>query len=82
MGYDPWAGWLVASYALYLVAGLCWLPAVWLQIRMSRLARAAASAGTALPPAYAGAFRAWFLLGWPGFLSVVALLFLMVVRPA
>lgn len=38
----PWAsGWIAASLALYALAGACWLPVVWLQIRMRRLAEEA-----------------------------------------
>jgi uncharacterized membrane protein len=35
----PWSTpWLAASIALYLVAGACWLPVVWLQLRMRDMA--------------------------------------------
>ena len=33
--------WLMASIALYLFAGACWLPVVWLQLRMKALAEEA-----------------------------------------
>lgn len=29
-GGIPWNVWIVASLALYLLAGACWLPVVWL----------------------------------------------------
>ena len=41
--------WVILSLGLYAVAGGCWLPVVWLQIRMQRIAEEAA-AGPA-PPA-------------------------------
>ena len=37
IGIDPGQLWLVASYALYVLAGLCWVPVVWLQIRMKQM---------------------------------------------
>lgn len=51
----PWhSPWLLASVVLYLLVGACWLPVVWLQIRMHRMAgeatRAGAPAAGAVPP--------------------------------
>lgn len=80
-GYDPGEGWLILAYVLYALALGCWVPVVALQIRARDLARAAAGAGTALPAAYSRAMRAWFILGWPAFLSLIAIFALMVARP-
>lgn len=81
-GYDWADGWLLATYGLYALAGACWLPVVWLQIRMRNLVRDALSAGTPPPPAFDRLFRIWFLLGWPAFAGLVAVFFLMVTKPA
>jgi uncharacterized membrane protein len=75
-------GWLAASLALYVVAGIFWLPVVWMQIRMRDLAGAAALAGEQLPESYHRLFRLWFAFGFPGFGSVMAILWLMIVKPA
>jgi uncharacterized membrane protein len=40
-GYDLSQTWLWASLALYVLIGACWLPVVYLQIRMRGLAEAA-----------------------------------------
>jgi uncharacterized membrane protein len=82
VGHDPLAPWLVASYVLYVVTGLCWLPVVWMQLRLRDMARTAAEVQAELPPAYFALMRLWFLLGWPAFLSVLAIYALMVLRPA
>jgi uncharacterized membrane protein len=74
--------WIVWSTVLYLVAGACWLPVVWLQIQMRELARAAVAANTALPPLYWRYFRIWWALGIPAFLALVVVFYLMVARPA
>lgn len=75
----PWSSdWIVAALALYALAGACWLPVVAIQIRLARLAATAQARREALPPAYARAMRSWFLLGWPAFLAVLAILWLMV----
>ena len=74
--------WLMASVALYLVAGLCWLPVVWLQIRMSQIAAESAARGdAALPPAYWRYARMWEYLGYPAFVAMVVVYFLMVLKP-
>ena len=79
LGFDSF--WLGAAVALYVLVGACWLPVLWLQIRARDLALAAASSGQALPPAYFSAMRWWFALGWPAFLSVLAIFWLMVRKP-
>jgi uncharacterized membrane protein len=74
-------GWLLLSFALYVVAGLFWLPVVWMQIRMRDLAAAAAQKGKPLAQRYRRLFRLWFLFGFPGFGSVAAILWLMIAKP-
>ncbi|MCC8940155.1 DUF2269 domain-containing protein [Bradyrhizobium sp. Arg68] len=73
--------WLLASLALYAVAGAFWVPVVFMQIEMRDLAQAAASKGNALPPRYFALFRRWFLFGIPGFGSVMIILWLMIAKP-
>ncbi len=74
--------WLMASIVLYLVVGACWLPVVVLQIKMRDLAIAAVAAKQqTLPPRYHQLRRAWFWLGWPAFISVLAIFWLMLAKP-
>ncbi len=81
-GYSLTEPWLLASYALFVLVGACWLPVVWIQQRLTRLAEAAVAAGAPLPPAYDRLYRIWFVLGWPAFAGVIALYLLMLARPA
>jgi len=74
--------WLRAALVLFVVVGACWLPVLWLQVRARDLARAAAADGAPLPPAYHRAMRWWFWLGWPAFLAVMAIFWLMIAKPA
>jgi uncharacterized membrane protein len=75
----PWdASWIVWSFALYTLAGLCWLPVVWLQIRMQYMAQQAADAGTLLPPIYWRYERIWTALGFPAFGALLLVYWLMV----
>jgi uncharacterized membrane protein len=73
--------WLTTSLGLYAVAGLFWIPVVFMQIEMRDLARAAAAQGEGLPPRYFALFRRWFLFGIPGFGSVMIILWLMIAKP-
>jgi uncharacterized membrane protein len=75
---SPWIAW---SIGLYLLAGACWLPVVWLQMRMRDLAQQAARTQCALPAAYWRYFRLWCLLGIPAFAALVAVFYLMVAKP-
>lgn len=74
--------WLVAALGLFVFAGLCWLPVVWIQIRLRALAREAATDSRPLPKLYDRLFAVWFWLGWPAFLSVLVIFALMVWKPA
>lgn len=73
--------WISAALFLFVLVGCCWLPVLWLQLRARNLAIAAAANGTALPPAYRRVMRWWFWLGWPAFASVIAIFWLMVLKP-
>jgi uncharacterized membrane protein len=75
-------GWLLAAYVLYAIAGVCWLPVVTIQIRLKRIVAACLSAGKPLPDEYHRLFRTWFILGWPAFVALVAVFFLMVAKPS
>ncbi len=80
-GYDPLEPWLLWAYGLFLLAGACWLPVVWLQIKVRDLVATAAADGTALPARYHRFMGHWFRLGWPAFLAVVVIFYLMVAKP-
>ncbi|MBR1131313.1 DUF2269 family protein [Bradyrhizobium iriomotense] len=73
--------WLLASLALYAIAGLFWVPVVFMQIEMRDLARKAADQRTALPERYFVLFRRWFAFGFPGFGATMLILWLMVAKP-
>lgn len=81
-GIDPWSRWLVWAYVLYALALACWLPVVWLQLRMRDML-GAKRRGEAIDEARLRQyFRIWFALGWPAFIGLVAVFWLMVAKPA
>lgn len=73
--------WLVASIALFVMAGLCWLPVVWLQIKMRDLSRSVLEQDNPLPESYHHMASLWFWLGIPAFSAMVATVLLMVFKP-
>jgi uncharacterized membrane protein len=82
-GYDLGQTWLWGSLALYVLIGACWLPVVYVQIRMRNLAQAAATDGKPeLPASYRRLSRLWFWLGWPAFGSILVIFWLMIAKPA
>ncbi|MBZ9993312.1 DUF2269 family protein [Mesorhizobium sp. BH1-1-4] len=81
VGWPLSEGWIVLSLLLYVVAGLFWLPVVWIQIRIRNLARQAVLENAALPTEEKRLFRIWFACGFPAFGAVLAILWLMVTRP-
>jgi uncharacterized membrane protein len=81
MGFPLTHGWVAYAIGLYCIAGLCWLPVVWLQMRMRDLARDSDTRGMPLAPTYWAYARVWFWLGVPAFLSLVVVFWLMVAKP-
>lgn len=79
-GYDAFAPWLLAAYALYILAFACWAPVVWLQIQVRDIAQEACANGGVLPPTYQRYMRSWFWLGWPAFISLLVVFYLMVAK--
>ena len=72
------SGWLMWSLVLFFVVGLCWLPVVVLQWRAHRHAKHALEQGAELSDSYFRIMRWWFWLGWPAFISVIGIFWLMV----
>jgi uncharacterized membrane protein len=81
IGFSSRNGWLLLSLALYVLAGMFWVPVVWMQMRMRDLAGAAVKQGAQLGADYHRMFRLWFLFGFPGFGAVIAILWLMIAKP-
>jgi uncharacterized membrane protein len=79
----PWtARWILWSIGLYLLAGACWLPVVWLQIRMAKIAEVSVASGVDLPPVFWRYHALWTALGVPAFVAFIVIFYLMVAKPA
>ena len=83
MNYLGWplvSAWSIAVWVLFLLAGACWLPVLYIQARLSRQSREAASID-ALPAEFHAWFKRWFALGIPAFAAVIAIYWLMIAKP-
>ena len=81
-GWPLGTPWLALSLLLYVLAGACWLPVLWLQLRMAAMTQQAVAGQTALPPLYWRYARWWEWLGYPAFVAMAVVFFLMVNKPA
>lgn len=81
IGWPLSEGWVAWALGLYVLVGVFWLPVVWMQVQMRNMARAAERTGESLPVRYFWLFRLWFAFGFPAFFAVMAILWLMLVRP-
>lgn len=81
IGWPLTEGWVLWSLLLYVFVGLFWLPVVWIQHQLRNIAQAAVKQGTALPARYFRLYRIWFLCGFPAFIAVLAIVWLMVSKP-
>ena len=80
-GFSLTSLWILGSILGYLIAAFCWFPVVYLQIKMRDLALEADRNGTPLPSNYYRYFTYWFWLGWPAFISLVVVFYLMTHKP-
>ncbi len=72
--------WIIWSIILYLIAGLCWIPVVWLQIQMRKLSEHALRTNSDLNSQYWKYAKIWFLLGVPAFSSMVIIVLFMIFK--
>jgi uncharacterized membrane protein len=81
-GFPMSSRWIVWSVILYALAIACWLPVVWIQIRMRDIAAQALEEHVELPALYWRYMRFWIMLGCIAFAAFLAIFYLMVFKPA
>lgn len=72
--------WLRTSWMLYAFAIACWLPVVWIQLRLRDISAQAAARSERLPRAWWRLFAWWVVLGVAAFVAFVAIFHLMVAK--
>lgn len=81
-GYSWHMMWIWGGLVGYLIAALCWFPVVYLQIKMRDMTQMAFQQQQTLPPTYYRYFHTWFVLGWPAFISLIIVFYLMTMKTA
>lgn len=76
LGIPFGSAWFILVMSLFVFVGACWIPVVWIQIRIHKII-----AGGGGLSAYRTLMRVWIGLGILAFVSVIALFFLMVTKP-
>lgn len=72
--------WIMYSLVLYVIAGACWLPVVYLQIQMQKMSHIALENNQKLPKFYNKYAKLWFFLGIPAFVAMVLVVMLMTLK--
>lgn len=80
-GYNVWSLWVLGSLGGYVIAGLFWLPVVYFQIRLRDLVKQAIGKSQPLCQQYKRFYRLWFAFGWPAFIALIVVFYLMINRP-
>ena len=81
-GYSFAEPWLWLSIILFVIAGLCWLPVVYLQLKMRDISSVALKTQTELPNIYHRHAKIWFWLGIPAFACILLVYGFMVSKTA
>jgi len=80
-GYELTDKWILLGLALYLFAGACWLPVVWMQIQMRDMAKEALDNDNELSERYWKYEKWWVSLGALAFPAIMVVFYLMVFKP-
>jgi len=73
-------GWVLWGIIGYVIAGLTWLPAAFLQIAMRNRAQEALDTGEPLSPDFHKYRKIWLGLGVPSFFAAMTVIYVMVFR--
>jgi uncharacterized membrane protein len=79
-GYSWSSLWIAASLGLYVFIGLFWIPVVFIQIKLRDMLVRCRNTNSPLPKRYHSLFRLWYLLGFPAFISLIVIFYLMVAK--
>lgn len=80
-GYDFAEGWIQWAIWLYFSAGVCWLPVVWMQIKMRDMVKEAFENNADVPKLYWTMNKWWICLGALAFPAIIVVFYLMVFKP-
>lgn len=73
--------WILGGIIGYSFTAVCWFIVVYLQLKISEMAITAHKKQQPLPAKYYRYFNTWFFLGWPAFISLLVVFYLMIMKP-
>lgn len=79
-GIPLWTPWIATGLTLFALAGITWLPAAFLQVKMRDAAVEALENHQPLPPSHRRRTMIWLILGLPSFLAAVGTFYVMVTK--
>ena len=80
LNYSFTSTWFYLVLGLYVFIGMCWIPVVFIQIKLRYYAHNART-WDSLDKTYNILYKTWLALGVPAFVSVLILFYLMVFKP-
>jgi len=80
LNYSFTSSWFYWVLGIYILVGLCWIPVVFIQIKIRNHVYSAQT-WQEINKAYNKLYKAWLALGVPAFISVLILFYLMVFKP-
>lgn len=78
--YNFNAPWFMCVVSLFVFIGCCWVPVVFIQYRLKKLAQDAEQTGV-LSSEFYHAMKYWVALGIPAFCGILFMLWLMIFKP-
>ena len=79
LNYSFTSTWFYLVVGLYLFIGMCWIPVVFIQVKLRYYARLAQT-WDSLDKTYYKLYKIWLTLGVPAFISVLIIFYLMVFK--
>ncbi|QKK01218.1 MAG: DUF2269 domain-containing protein [Pseudomonadota bacterium] len=81
LGWPLGTRWIALSLILFVLVGCCWIPVLFIQARVARHTSVLASQDLPVDGEVRRLMRFWYGLGWPAFIAMLAIFYLMVFKP-
>ncbi|MBM2830914.1 MAG: hypothetical protein HW411_1704 [Gammaproteobacteria bacterium] len=80
LGYSFTSTWFLMVLTLFIFIGICWIPVLFIQVRLRELAALSVNTGI-LDAGFTQLMKLWTRLGIPAFSAILIIFWLMVVKP-
>ena len=80
LGYSFTSTWFLVVLTLFIFIGICWVPVLFIQVKLRELAALSVSSGI-LETRFSRLMKLWTGLGIPAFTAILIIFWLMVFKP-